>query len=98
MIGAFLEELVDDFLLTRAINQGLHKLLLAHKVPLRDLVNAEHIAKNKHYGVKNVKPEKTQPAKKAPAKKGGKMSGLTPAQQKLPPFIKAAIAKKKKKK
>jgi len=64
-----LEELVDDFLLTRAINQGLHKLLLAHKVPLRDLVNAEHIAKNKHYGVKNVKPEKTQPAKKAPAKK-----------------------------
>jgi len=37
--------------------------------------------------------------KKAPAKKAGaKMSGLTPSQQKLPPFIKAAIAKKKKKK
>lgn len=42
--------------------------------------------------------KKKAPAKKAPAKKGGKMSGLTPAQQKLPPFIKAAIAKKKKKK
>lgn len=38
--------------------------------------------------------------KKKPAVKKGsaKMSGLTPAQQKLPPFIKAAIAKKKKKK
>jgi hypothetical protein len=33
--------------------------------------------------------------KKSPAKK---MSGLTPAQKKLPPFIQAAIAKKKKKK
>lgn len=38
-------------------------------------------------------------AKKAPAKKtSSKMSGLTPAQKKLPPFIQAAIAKKKKKK
>ena len=37
--------------------------------------------------------------KKAPAKKAGSnMSGLTPAQKKLPPFIQAAIAKKKKKK
>jgi hypothetical protein len=37
--------------------------------------------------------------KKAPAKKAGsKTGGLTPAQQKLPPFLKAAIAKKKKKK
>jgi hypothetical protein len=42
--------------------------------------------------------KKKAPAKKAAAKKNGKMSGLTPAQQKLPPFIKAAIAKKKKKK
>jgi len=42
---------------------------------------------------------KKKPMKKAPAKKTStKMSGLTPAQQKLPPFIKAAIAKKKKKK
>ena len=37
--------------------------------------------------------------KKAPAKKASAgMSGLTPAQKKLPPFIQAAIAKKKKKK
>lgn len=37
--------------------------------------------------------------KKMPAKKNGaKMSGLTPSQKKLPPFIQAAIAKKKKKK
>jgi hypothetical protein len=35
--------------------------------------------------------------KKSPAAKG-KASGLTPAQQKLPPFIKSAILKKKKKK
>jgi len=42
--------------------------------------------------------KKKASAKKAPAKKNAKMSGLTPAQQKLPPFIKAAIAKKKKKK
>lgn len=35
--------------------------------------------------------------KKAPATKG-KAAGLTPAQQKLPPFIKSAILKKKKKK
>lgn len=42
---------------------------------------------------------KKKSMKKAPAKKAGaKMSGLTPSQQKLPPFIKAAIAKKKKKK
>lgn len=43
---------------------------------------------------------KKKMAKKKPAAKKGsaKMSGLTPAQQKLPPFIKAAIAKKKKKK
>lgn len=34
--------------------------------------------------------------KKMPAKKAG--NGLTPAQKKLPPFIQAAIAKKKKKK
>lgn len=43
--------------------------------------------------------KKKMAKKKAPAKKAGaKMAGLTPAQQKLPPFIKAAIAKKKKKK
>lgn len=37
--------------------------------------------------------------KKAPAAKAkGKAAGLTPAQQKLPPFIKNAILKKKKKK
>lgn len=43
--------------------------------------------------------KKKTPAKKAPAKKtNGKMSGLTSAQKKLPPFIQAAIAKKKKKK
>lgn len=39
--------------------------------------------------------------KKAAAPKGSatkKTSGLTPAQKKLPPFIQAAIAKKKKKK
>jgi hypothetical protein len=35
----------------------------------------------------------------APAKKSGaKTSGMTPAQKELPPFIQAAIAKKKKKK
>lgn len=45
------------------------------------------------------KMEKKKPSKKAPAKKSGaKTSGLTPAQKKLPPFIQAAIAKKKKKK
>lgn len=45
------------------------------------------------------KMEKKKSAKKAPAKKSGsKMSSLTPAQKKLPPFIQAAIAKKKKKK
>lgn len=44
------------------------------------------------------KMEKKKPSKKAPAKKSGsKMSNLTPAQKKLPPFIQAAIAKKKKK-
>jgi hypothetical protein len=39
-------------------------------------------------------------AKKKPAAKKAapKMTGLTPAQQKLPPFIKSAIIKKKKKK
>jgi hypothetical protein len=37
-------------------------------------------------------------AKKAPAKKAtAKMDGMTAAQKKLPPFIQAAIAKKKKK-
>lgn len=37
--------------------------------------------------------------KKAPAKKASaKMSGLSASQKKLPPFIQAAIAKKKKKK
>jgi hypothetical protein len=41
--------------------------------------------------------KKTAAKKKAPAAKG-KMSGLTPSQQKLPPFIKNAILKKKKKK
>ncbi len=47
----------------------------------------------------NSKMEKKKSAKKAPAKKSGsKMSNLTPAQKKLPPFIQAAIAKKKKKK
>ena len=46
----------------------------------------------------NSKMEKKKPSKKAPAKKSGsKMSNLTPAQKKLPPFIQAAIAKKKKK-
>lgn len=46
----------------------------------------------------NGKMEKKKPSKKAPAKKAGaKTSGLTPAQKKLPPFIQAAIAKKKKK-
>lgn len=40
---------------------------------------------------------KKKSMKKAPAAKG-KTAGLTPAQQKLPPFIKNAIAKKKKKK
>ena len=39
------------------------------------------------------KKSKAMPAKKA----GSKMGGLTPAQKKLPPFIQAAIAKKKKK-
>jgi hypothetical protein len=35
---------------------------------------------------------------KAPAKKAAaKMDGMTAAQKKLPPFIQAAIAKKKKK-
>jgi hypothetical protein len=37
--------------------------------------------------------KKKAPAKKAPAAKGG----MTAAQKKLPPFIQAAIAKKKKK-
>jgi hypothetical protein len=39
--------------------------------------------------------KKKSPAKKMAAKK---MTGLTPAQKKLPPFIQAAIAKRKKKK
>lgn len=44
-----------------------------------------------------MKKEKKM-AKKAPAKKAAaKMGGLTDAQKKLPPFIQAAIAKKKKK-
>ena len=44
------------------------------------------------------KMDKKKPSKKAPAKKSGaKTSGMTPAQKKLPPFIQAAIAKKKKK-
>ena len=48
----------------------------------------------KMYG--DMKKKKT--AKKAPAKKAGaKTSGMTSAQKKLPPFIQAAIAKKKKK-
>ena len=52
------------------------------------------------YGKKSkAMPAKKAAAKKAPAKKAGsKMGGLTPAQKKLPPFIQAAIAKKKKKK
>ena len=42
---------------------------------------------------------KKKSAKKAPAKKAAaKTGGLTPSQKKLPPFIQAAIAKKKKKK
>ncbi len=46
----------------------------------------------------NGKMGKKKPAKKVAAKKAGaKTSGLTPAQKKLPPFIQAAIAKKKKK-
>jgi len=49
--------------------------------------------------MKYGKMEKKTSAKKAPAKKSGsKMSGMTPSQKKLPPFIQAAIAKKKKKK
>jgi hypothetical protein len=49
--------------------------------------------------MKHSKMEKKTSTKKAPAKKSGsKMSNLTPAQKKLPPFIQAAIAKKKKKK
>lgn len=49
--------------------------------------------------MKYSKMEKKTSTKKAPAKKSGsKMSNLTPAQKKLPPFIQAAIAKKKKKK
>ena len=46
-----------------------------------------------------MKKEKKKMAskKKAPAKKAGaKMNGMTAAQKKLPPFIQAAIAKKKK--
>ena len=42
---------------------------------------------------------KKKPSKKAPVKKAAtKTAGLTSAQKKLPPFIQAAIAKKKKKK
>ena len=44
--------------------------------------------------MKYGKMEKKTSAKKSPAKK----SGMTPAQKKLPPFLQAAIAKKKKKK
>jgi hypothetical protein len=40
--------------------------------------------------------KKKMPAKAASAKAQAK-AGLTPAQKKLPPFIQAAIAKKKKK-
>lgn len=48
--------------------------------------------------MKKGKATKGYAAKKPAAKKpAGKMSGLTPAQKKLPPFIQAAIAKKKKK-
>lgn len=36
--------------------------------------------------------------KKSAKKAGAKTSGMTPAQKKLPPFIQAAINKKKKKK
>ena len=47
----------------------------------------------------NSKMGKNKSSKKAPAKKSGaKTSGMTPTQKKLPPFIQAAIAKKKKKK
>jgi hypothetical protein len=43
------------------------------------------------------KMEKKKVAKKAPTKKAAaKTGGLTAAQKKLPPFIQAAIAKKKK--
>jgi len=44
--------------------------------------------------------KKKMTSKKAPANKGAKKSeaGLTASQKKLPPFIKAAILKKKKKK
>lgn len=49
--------------------------------------------------MKYGKMEKKTSAKKSPAKKSSsKMSSMTPAQKKLPPFIQAAIAKKKKKK
>lgn len=47
----------------------------------------------------SMKKEKKKMAskKKASSKKAGaKMSGLTSSQKKLPPFIQAAIAKKKK--
>jgi hypothetical protein len=45
-----------------------------------------------------MKKAKKAVAKKAPAKKAAaKMDGMTAAQKKLPPFIQAAIAKKKKK-
>ena len=49
--------------------------------------------------MKYSKMEKKTSAKKSSTKKtGSKMAGLTPSQKKLPPFIQAAIAKKKKKK
>ena len=52
--------------------------------------------------MKKSAKKSAKPAAKAPMKKSGKKAGtgmdMTPAQKKLPPFIQAAIDKKKKKK
>ena len=52
--------------------------------------------------MKKSAKKSAKPAAKAPMKKSGKKGGtgmdMTPAQKKLPPFIQAAIDKKKKKK
>lgn len=52
--------------------------------------------------MKKAAKQSAKPAAKAPMKKSGKKAGtgmdMTPKQKKLPPFIQAAIDKKKKKK
>ena len=87
------------------MKHGMHKMngkMMADKdmKPAKKKVKQENFNKEKGeilIMAMRGKMEKKKVAKKAPTKKAAaKTGGLTAAQKKLPPFIQAAIAKKKK--